>query len=69
MRRVERDFLQYLTSVIEQKRHYYEFAIGCTGGRHRSVVFVEHLAKILRQDPRLDVMIYHRDIDKFVNQE
>ena len=69
MKRVEKDFLQYLTSVIEQKRHYYEFAIGCTGGRHRSVVFVEHLASILKQDPRLDVTIYHRDIDKFVNQE
>lgn len=69
MQRVEVDFLQYINAVIRQKRHYYEFAIGCTGGRHRSVVFVEHLAKRLAADTRLDVTIYHRDIDKFVNQE
>ena len=59
----------YLDVVIQQGRHYYEFSVGCTGGRHRSVVFVETLAKALRNDPRLDVLVYHRDIDKFMNQE
>lgn len=66
---VQTNLQGYLDVVIQQGRHYYEFSVGCTGGRHRSVVFVETLAKALRNDPRLDVLVYHRDIDKFMNQE
>ena len=40
-------------------------AIGCTGGRHRSVAIAEHLADALpRADDDLDVTVAHRDIDK-----
>jgi UPF0042 nucleotide-binding protein len=66
---VQSNLQSYLDVVIQQGRHYYEFSVGCTGGRHRSVVFVETLARALRNDPRLDVLVYHRDIDKFMNQE
>lgn len=59
----------YVQWLIEQKRHHYEFAVGCTGGRHRSVVFVEGLAKALGEDDRIDVHVYHRDLDKFVLEE
>ncbi len=37
--------------------------IGCTGGRHRSVVLAEDLANRLR-DNHLRVVIDHRDLDK-----
>lgn len=37
--------------------------IGCTGGRHRSVVLAEDLANRLR-DNHLRVVVDHRDIDK-----
>ena len=39
-------------------------AIGCTGGRHRSVAIAEHLAARYRGDDDLDVAVAHRDIDK-----
>lgn len=37
--------------------------VGCTGGRHRSVVLAEDLANRLR-DNHLRVVVDHRDIDK-----
>ena len=39
-------------------------AIGCTGGRHRSVAIAEHLAERYRDHDELDVAVAHRDIDK-----
>ncbi len=40
---------------------YLNVAIGCTGGRHRSVVIAEDLARELRQDG-YQVAVRHRDI-------
>jgi len=38
-------------------------AVGCTGGKHRSVVIAEELRRHLR-GPARDVRIYHRDLYK-----
>ena len=38
-------------------------AIGCTGGRHRSVALVEHLNEVLRREG-YEPALRHRDIDK-----
>ena len=38
-------------------------AIGCTGGRHRSVALVEHLGGVLHRQGHV-VQRRHRDIDK-----
>jgi UPF0042 nucleotide-binding protein len=38
-------------------------AVGCTGGRHRSVVVAEELRAHLKQGP-YDVRVYHRDLSK-----
>ncbi len=38
-------------------------AVGCTGGRHRSVVIAEELGRRLR-GPDRDVRVYHRDLYK-----
>jgi UPF0042 nucleotide-binding protein len=38
-------------------------AVGCTGGRHRSVAIVEALAARLREDG-LVVTVAHRDVDQ-----
>ncbi len=56
------DFLlpQYVT---EGKAHLV-VAIGCTGGRHRSVAIAERLAERYAEHPDLDVSVAHRDIDK-----
>jgi UPF0042 nucleotide-binding protein len=40
-------------------------AVGCTGGRHRSVAIAEHLAERYRDHDALDVTVAHRDIDRW----
>jgi RNase adapter protein RapZ len=47
----------------EHNRHYLHVAVGCTGGRHRSVVLAEELAARLRQD-NIDVEVRHRDVHR-----
>jgi UPF0042 nucleotide-binding protein len=56
------DFLlgQY---VLEGKSHLL-VAIGCTGGRHRSVAVAEHLALRYAQSDDLLVQVSHRDVAK-----
>ncbi len=49
--------------VREQKRRLV-VAIGCTGGRHRSVVLVEDLARRLRNDESLVISVSHRDVGR-----
>jgi len=39
-------------------------AIGCTGGRHRSVAISEALAQFIRKKKNFDVRVIHRDIDR-----
>ncbi len=56
------DFLfpQY---VAEGKSHLV-VAIGCTGGRHRSVAVAEHLAERYQACRQLSVAVAHRDLDR-----
>lgn len=44
-----------------ENKHYATLAIGCTGGKHRSVAIAEELGRRLRQQPGLKVTISHRD--------
>jgi UPF0042 nucleotide-binding protein len=57
--------LDYLLPAYESEgKSHLTVGIGCTGGRHRSVVIAEHLARIYA--PRGDVLVdvVHRDVDK-----
>jgi UPF0042 nucleotide-binding protein len=56
------DFL--LAEYVAEGKAHLMIAIGCTGGRHRSVVIAEHLAARYRDREDLDVAVAHRDIDK-----
>jgi UPF0042 nucleotide-binding protein len=56
------DFL--LPQYVEEGKAHLVIAIGCTGGRHRSVAIAEHLAARYRDSDELDVAVAHRDIDK-----
>jgi UPF0042 nucleotide-binding protein len=47
----------------ENKRHAM-IAIGCTGGKHRSVALVHELAARLRSIPGLAVSVKHRDLGR-----
>jgi UPF0042 nucleotide-binding protein len=65
-----RDFMdrleQYLRYVvpyyIAEGKSYLTIAIGCTGGRHRSVMIAERLKKALSEIGEGRVRIRHRDI-------
>lgn len=39
-------------------------AVGCTGGRHRSVVVAVEVARRVRKDRGVDIRVRHRDIDQ-----
>jgi UPF0042 nucleotide-binding protein len=57
--------LEYLLPqyVAEGKAHLM-IAIGCTGGRHRSVTIAERLAGVFRDRPEYIVEVAHRDVDR-----
>jgi UPF0042 nucleotide-binding protein len=52
-----------LPHYIEEGKSYLTVAIGCTGGRHRSVVMAEALAGHLSRRG-YKVSVHHRDIDR-----
>jgi RNase adapter protein RapZ len=59
-----RPMLLYLVQQnIAMEKKEVVMAVGCTGGRHRSVAVVEVLCDILRILP-LDLHCRHRDVDK-----
>lgn len=54
---------EVLPAYDAEGKSYLTVAIGCTGGRHRSVSIVEHLADHLNAIDR-QITVRHRDIDK-----
>ncbi len=56
------DFLQFLLPrYVQEGKSYLTLAIGCTGGRHRSVALAEQLGKALAHEG-YRVKIAHRDL-------
>lgn len=51
---------RYIPSTIRENRGMLVVAVGCTGGQHRSVYFVEQLAK--RYKFNFPVFVHHRDV-------
>jgi UPF0042 nucleotide-binding protein len=59
-----RDWLRFLLPLYDSEgKAYVTIGVGCTGGRHRSVVVAEALASTLRADGR-EVNVEHRDVEK-----
>jgi UPF0042 nucleotide-binding protein len=56
------DFL--IPQYVHEGKAHLMVAIGCTGGRHRSVVIAEDLTRRYTDDDRVFVETVHRDIDK-----
>ncbi len=57
--------LDYLLPAYESEgKSHLTVGIGCTGGRHRSVVIAEHLARIYAPRGDLLVDVVHRDMAK-----
>jgi UPF0042 nucleotide-binding protein len=44
-------------------KRYLTVAVGCTGGKHRSVAIAEEVVRRLRQ-LRIDAHAYHRDLGR-----
>src|SRR5690625_1538093 len=57
-----------LSLVVEgyrrEGKRYMTVAIGCTGGKHRSVAIAEELARMLEPDDGLSVRVLHRDLGR-----
>lgn len=51
---------RWLPEIVRENRSYVTVAIGCTGGRHRSVYLAERLAESFRADWR--VLVRHRGL-------
>lgn len=59
-----RELLQFALPLYRREgKRYFTLAIGCTGGRHRSVVLVERLGRELEQNG-VRVQVRHRDIER-----
>ncbi|MEE8590794.1 MAG: RNase adapter RapZ [Spirochaetia bacterium] len=57
-------FVDYLMpNFVEEGKSYVTVAVGCTGGKHRSVVLAEILGEHLK-DMKYKVQVNHRDIFK-----
>ncbi len=57
-------FVDYLIPKFKAEgKSYLTIAIGCTGGKHRSVVIADKLRDYLRKK-RYDIKVYHRDVFK-----
>jgi UPF0042 nucleotide-binding protein len=57
--------LEYLLpQYVSEGKSHLVVAVGCTGGRHRSVAIAEHLAAHFRDRPDLIVEVQHRDVDR-----
>ncbi len=57
--------LDYLLPAYEREgKSHLTVGIGCTGGRHRSVVIAEHLARVYEGRGEQLIDVVHRDIDK-----
>ena len=52
--------LDLIPSYIREGKYHLTIAIGCTGGRHRSVVMTEEIARRLQENGRRPVVM-HRD--------
>ena len=58
------DFLEYLMpNFVDEGKSHLTIAIGCTGGKHRSVAIAENLAERLKKK-KYKIQIHHRDIHK-----
>ena len=56
-------FACLLPAYVREGKSYLSIAIGCTGGRHRSVVLADEIAERIRRRGYAPV-VHHRDIDR-----
>jgi len=65
--RISELLLPLLPRYQQEGKSYLTIAIGCTGGRHRSVLLAEELSTIMAANGYI-VGVGHRDLDRAVNK-
>ena len=63
LRKLDDLFSLLLPAYVKEGKSYLSIAVGCTGGRHRSVVLAEELAGLLRKRG-FEPTVHHRDLDR-----
>lgn len=53
-----------IPNYIEEGKHQLVVAVGCTGGKHRSVTIANELFERLKTDISFGIKVEHRDIEK-----
>ena len=53
-----------LDGYLRENKHYATIAIGCTGGKHRSVAVSQKLSELLASNNEYTVTVRHRDLGK-----
>ena len=56
-------FAVLLPGYQDEGRHYLTVGVGCTGGRHRSVVLAEEIGNLI-QEQGFRVKVIHRDVER-----
>jgi len=59
--RLEELLMFLLPAYVKEGKSYLTIALGCTGGRHRSVALAEELGRRVRNHD-FDAIVYHRDV-------
>lgn len=63
LRRVESLLLYLIPHYIQEGKSYLTVALGCTGGRHRSVAMAEVISRAIKKKGYSSKVV-HRDLDK-----
>jgi UPF0042 nucleotide-binding protein len=66
------EFVQNYVSVLKtvlngyrtENKRFATIAIGCTGGKHRSVAITNRIAQLLAEDPDATISVSHRDLGR-----
>lgn len=53
-----------IPNYILEGKHQLVIAVGCTGGKHRSVTLANELHRYLKENQDYGIKIVHRDIEK-----
>lgn len=65
-----RNWLELAWPLMQKERkHYFTIAMGCSGGRHRSVYMAERLATWIRHQGWLSPTIQHRELGIVYNHD
>lgn len=63
LKELDRLFALLMPAFEREGKSYLSIGIGCTGGRHRSVVIAEEVARLLKKRNR-PTTVHHRDITR-----